>query len=286
MSKVMVVTDSTSNLTPALLDGNPIRVLPLQLIWGHRIFRDGIDISPKDFYIDLEKATVMPTTSQTTPEEFKRVYAELIERGYDILSIHISSKLSGTLDSATQAKRAFPGARIELVDSLSTSMAMGFQVMAAARLAANGGSLQECMAVAEKAKGQTGVYFAVNTLEYLKRGGRIGGAAAFLGTALKLKPLLELRDGQIEAVERVRTLSKTLDRLLDLVEIKLNQAESPVRLCAIHGNSLPEAEQLLEKAVTRFSSSMVAESLIADISPVIGTHAGPGALGLAWMAGM
>lgn len=286
MSKVMVVTDSTSNLTPALLDGNPIRVLPLQLIWGHRIYRDGIDISPKDFYVDLEKATIMPTTSQTTPEEFKQAYAELIEKGYDILSIHISSKLSGTLDSAIQAKRAFPSARIELVDSLSTSMAMGFQVMAAARLAANGGTLQECQAVAEKAKEQTGVYFAVNTLEYLRRGGRIGGAAAFLGTALKLKPLLELRDGQIEAVERVRTLSKTLDRLLDLVEAKVAQSEGPVRLCAIHGNSLDEANQLLDKAVSRFGSTLVAESLIADISPVIGTHAGPGALGLAWMIGM
>ncbi len=286
MSKVMVVTDSTANLTPALLDGNPILVMPLQLIWGHRIYRDGIDISPKDFYVDLEKATIMPTTSQTTPEEFKRAYAELIEKGYDILSIHISSKLSGTLDSAIQAKRAFPNARIELVDSLSTSMAMGFQVMAAARLAANGGTLQECQAVAEKAKEQTGVYFAVNTLEYLRRGGRIGGAAAFLGTALKLKPLLELRDGQIEAVERVRTLSKTLDRLLDLVEAKVAQSEGPVRLCAIHGNSLDEANQLLDKAVNRFGSTLVAESLIADISPVIGTHAGPGALGLAWMIGM
>ncbi len=286
MSKVMIVTDSTSSLTPALLDGNPIRVLPLQLIWGHRIYRDGLDISPKDFYVDLEKATIMPTTSQTTPEEFKREYAELIEKGYDILSIHISSKLSGTLDSAIQAKRAFPGARIELIDSLSTSMAMGFQVMAAARLAANGGSLQECTAVAEKAKAQTGVYFAVNTLEYLKRGGRIGGAAAFLGTALKLKPLLEIGDGQIEAVERVRTLSKTLDRLLDLVAIKIDNTEGPVRLCAIHGNSYDEASQLLEKAVARFGYSLVTESLIADISPVIGTHAGPGALGLAWMAGM
>jgi DegV family protein with EDD domain len=228
----------------------------------------------------------MPTTSQTTPEEFKQSYAELIEKGYDILSIHISSKLSGTLDSAEQAKRAFPSAKIELVDSLSTSMAMGFQVMAAARAAQNGGSLQECKAIAEKAINQTGVYFAVNTLEYLKRGGRIGGAAAFLGTALKLKPLLELRDGKIEAVERVRTLSKTLDRILDLVAVKLDHGQEPVRLCAIHGNSYPEAEQLLEKAIKRFSSSLVSEAVISDISPVIGTHAGPGALGLAWMVGM
>lgn len=286
MSKVMIVTDSTANITPALLDGNPIRVLPLQLIWGHRIYRDGIDISPKEFYTDLERATIMPTTSQTTPAEFMQAYSELIEQGYDILSIHISSKLSGTMDSATQAKNNFPKAKIELVDSLSTSMSMGFQAMAAARLAANGGSLQECKAVAEKAKEKTGVYFAVDTLEYLKRGGRIGGAAAFLGTALKLKPILELQDGKIEAVERVRTLSKTLDRLLELVEAKLASESGPVRLCAIHGNSYAEAEQLLEKAVQRFTPKMVSEALISDISPVIGTHTGPGALGLAWMVGM
>jgi DegV family protein with EDD domain len=236
MSKVMIVTDSTSNLTPALLDGNPIRVLPLQLIWGHRIYRDGIDISAKDFYVDLEKATIMPTTSQTTPEEFKQAYAELIEEGYDILSIHISSKLSGTLDSATQAKRAFPEAHIELVDSLSTSMAMGLQVMAAARLAANGGSLQECKALAEKAKDQTGVYFAVNTLEYLKRGGRIGGASAFLGTALGLKPVLELKDGRVEAIERVRTMSKATDRLLDLLEERIG-GKRPVRLSTLHADA-------------------------------------------------
>lgn len=286
MAKVMVVTDSTANISPELLSGNPIRVLPLQLIWDHKILRDGIDISPVEFYTKLVKAEVMPTTSQTTPEEFKLAYAELIDKGYDILSIHISSKLSGTLDSATQAKHDFPKAHIELVDSLSTSMAMGFQVMAAARAAANGSSLKECVAIAEKAKAQTGVFFAVNTLEYLKRGGRIGGAAAFLGTALKLKPILELRDGQIEAVERVRTLSKTLDRLLDLVELKLGSEPGPVRLCAVHGNSPVEAEQLLEKAVKRFSSTLVSEAVIADISPVIGTHAGPGALGLAWMNGM
>lgn len=286
MSKVMVVTDSTANLSAEFLAENPVRVLPLHLIWGDQLLRDSIDISASEFYTRLVKSDINPTTSQTTPEEFKQTYSELIENGYDILSIHISSKLSGTLDSATQAKMSFPTAKIELVDSLSTSMAMGFHVMAAARAAHNGGSLQECKAIAEKAKTQTGVYFAVDTLEYLKRGGRIGGAAAFLGTALQLKPILELQEGKIEAVERVRTLSKTLDRLLDLVEAKVGHEQSPLRLCAVHGNAYTQAEELLEKAEKRFSKVLIAEALIADISPVIGTHTGPGALGLAWMVGM
>lgn len=286
MSKVMVVTDSTSNIPAEILDSSPIRVLPLQVIWGDQILRDGVDIQPNEFYTRLKDAKVLPTTSQTTPEEFKQTYAQLIEEGYEILSVHISSKLSGTMDSAIQAKRAFPTAKIELVDSLSTSMAMGFHVLAAARVAAAGGTLHDCKAVAEKAKEQTGVYFTLNTLEFLQRGGRIGGAAAFLGTVLNLKPILSLEEGQIEAVERVRTLNKSIDRLLDLVESKLDHEPGPVRLCAIHGNSFEEANMLLNKAIKRFSHSLVRETLISDISPVLGTHTGPGALGLAYMVGM
>jgi len=286
MSKVMIVTDSTSNIPAELMQNNPIRVLPLQVIWDHQILRDGIDIQPDEFYQRLQKSPTMPTTSQTTPEEFKQAYSSLIEEGYEILSIHISSKLSGTLDSAIQAKQTFPTAKIELVDSLSASMAMGFQVMAAARVAAAGGSLQDCKTVAEKAKEQTGVFFTLNTLEFLQRGGRIGGAAAFLGTVLNLKPILGLEDGQIEAVERVRTMNKSIDRLLELVDAKLSNEPGPVRLCAIHGNAFEEANLLLNKAIKKFSSSLVRETLISDISPVLGTHTGPGALGLAYMIGM
>jgi DegV family protein with EDD domain len=282
----MIITDSTANIPADLLTESPIRVLPLHLIWGNETLRDGLDISPIEFYTRLKTAKVMPSTSQATPAEFKQLYAQCLDEGYEILSVHISAKLSGTMDSAIQARQGLKSNHIELVDSQSASMAMGFQVLAAARVAAVGGSLQECKAVAEKARQQTGVYFALNTLEYLKRGGRIGGAAAFLGTALSLKPLLELRDGQIEAVERVRTLSKTLERLLDLVSVKLVNKSGPVRLCAIHGNSPDEARQLLDSAIHRFSPSLVSEAVVSDISPVIGTHAGPGALGLAYMVGM
>ena len=286
MSKVVIVTDSTTNIPVDLLAEFPIRVIPLHLIWGDETLKDGVDIHPVEFYTRLKTAKMMPSTSQATPAEFKQLYVQCLDEGYDILSIHISAKLSGTMDSATQAQQSLKGKHIELVDSQSTSMAMGFQVLAAARVAAMGASLHDCKAVAEKARQQTGVYFALNTLEFLKRGGRIGGAAAFLGTALNLKPLLELRDGQIEAVERVRTFSKTLDRLLDLVGAKLVNESGPVRLCAIHGNSPDEARQLLDSAIQRFDTSLVSEAVLTDISPVIGTHAGPGALGLAYMLGM
>jgi len=286
MSKVMVVTDSTSNIPLQLLNGQPIQVLPLQVIWDHKVFKDGIDIQPKEFYERLAVDKVMPSTSQTTPEEFKAVYSSLLEQGYDIISIHISGKLSGTMDSAIQAKRAFPGAKIELIDSLSTSMALGFQVLSASRMAGIGASLAEVKSVAQEAMKHTGVYFALNTLEFLHRGGRIGGAAAFMGTMLNLKPLLELRDGRIEAVERVRTFSKTVSRLLDLVEAKVEKEKGPIRLAAIHANDLEKAEELLERAVKRFSNTVVTDAVITAVSPVLGTHTGPGALGLAFMSGM
>ncbi|MEN6572439.1 MAG: DegV family protein [Anaerolineaceae bacterium] len=286
MSKVMVVTDSTSNIPLQLLNGNPVKFVPLQVIWGHTIYNDGVDIQPDEFYQRLGKDPVNPSTSQATPEEFKKVYASLLDQGYDILSLHISSKLSGTLDSAFQAKRAFPGANISIVDSLSTSMALGFQVLAASRMAEMGATLDECRVVAEKAVKHTGVYFTVSTLEYLRRGGRIGSAAAFMGTVLDLKPILQLKDGVIEAVEKVRTLNKAIDRILDLVEKEIGHSSGPIRLAAIQAGTIQEGQALLEKALKRFSSTLVTDAVVSGISPVLGTHAGPGALGLAYMAGM
>lgn len=286
MNKVMIVTDSTANIPTELLNGNPITALPLQVIWGNEIFKDGIDIKPSEFYERLSHDKIMPSTSQVTPEDFKSLYSRLISEGYDILSLHISGKLSGTLDSAIQAKRAFPDAKIELFDSNSTSMALGFQVLSASHMAEAGGSLAECKAVAAEAAKRSGVFFVLSTLEFLHRGGRIGGAQAFLGHMLNLKPLLELRDGRIEAVERVRTLTKATDRLLDLVEEKIRNEPGPIRLCAVHANAPADAERLLERAVKRFDKSLVSEAVISTISPVLGTHAGPGALGLVYMAGM
>jgi len=286
MAKVMVVSDSTANIPLELLNGKEIRFLPLQVIWNGEILRDGVDIQPTQFYERLATDKNMPSTSQATPEEFKSVYRDLLDQGYDILSVHISSKLSGTIDSALQAKKALKSDSIEIIDSLSTSMAMGFQVLTVLRMAKMGATLAECKATALEAINHTGVYFAVNTLEFLHRGGRIGGAAAFMGHMLNLKPLLELRDGKIEAVEKVRTLSKTIDRLLDLVEAKLEGVSGPIRLSAVHGNSPAEAEELLNRAVKRFPASQVSEAVLTSISPVLGTHAGPGALGLAYMAGM
>jgi DegV family protein with EDD domain len=286
MGKVMIVTDSTAYIPRELLNGQPIVSVPLQVIWGNEILRDGIDILPEEFYQRLSSEKELPSTSQVTPEEFTTIYGSLLEKGYDILSIHISGKLSGTLDSAAQARKAFPAGRIELLDSQSTSMAMGFQVLSAARIGATGATLKECKAVAEKAIRQSGIDFVVNTLEFLHRGGRIGGAQAFMGTMLNMKPVLELQHGRIEPVDRVRTFTKALDRLLDIVENKMAHEAGPIRLSVVHANSLRAAESLLERAIKRFPTSLVTDAVISAISPVIGTHVGPGALGIAYMYGM
>lgn len=286
MSKVMVVTDSTANIPQSLMNGSEIEFVPLQVIWGQSTYRDGIDIHPAEFYERLPKDPNNPSTSQVTPEDFKNLFARLLDQGYEILSLHISSKLSGTIDSAYQAKRAFPGAPIAIVDSLSTSMALGFQALAASRVANLGATLEECRVVAERAVRHSGVLFTVSTLEYLRRGGRIGNAAAFLGTMLNLKPVLQLKDGVIEPVEKVRTLSKAIERMLDLAEKQIGHSSAPIHLAALQAGTIQEGENLLAKALKRFSPSVVSDAIVTDISPVIGTHVGPGALGIAYLAGM
>jgi DegV family protein with EDD domain len=275
MSKVAVITDSTAYLPDALLKAHHITVTPQVLIWGEETFRDGVDIMPEDFYKRLETSKVMPTTSQVSIGDMKAAFEKLLESGYDVLGIFISSKLSGTMQSATQALEMLPKAanNISIVDSNSTAMAMGFQVLVAARAAQDGATLAECQKLAEKARDHTGVYFVVDTLEFLRRGGRIGGAQALLGSALNIKPILELRDGRIESVEKVRTKSKA----------KHIAGRTPVRLATLHANAETEARAALDTAVLQLNPI---ETVFASVSPVIGTHAGPGTIGLAFMAGM
>lgn len=284
MSKVIVVTDSTAYIPAELINGHRIQSVPLQVIWGDKVYRDGIDIQPEEFYRNLPKSEVLPTTSQATPADFINLYRSILDEGNEVLSMHISSKLSGTMDSAMQARNALRSDKIELVDSLSTVMSLGFQAVATAELAAKGASLKECKRYAESLVPHMGVYFVVNTLEYLHRGGRIGGAAAFLGTVLNLKPILELRDGRIEAIDKVRTQTKALDRLIDLVIERLSTEKGPYSLATLHADDLPTANALLEKITSRLPADQVRHAVISSVSPVLGTHTGPGAVGIAFLA--
>ena len=285
MSKVAIVTDSTAYIPKELQSEFKLHIAPLQLIWGEEQFRDGVDIQPVQFYEKLQHAKIMPTTSQATPGAFKEIYKELSSQGFDIFSIHISTKLSGTIDSAEQAKAMLELENIEIFDSETAGMVLGFQVLAVARAVANGASLKDCVKIAEKAREKTGVLFAVSTLEFLHRGGRIGGAQAFLGTMLNLKPILEVRDGKIEAAGKVRTMNKATDKVIEIIKSKIGN-QTPVRIAIQHANSLDEAKKFLVKVNDAFPQGDIVEAVIADVSPVIGTHTGPGVVGVAYMAGM
>jgi DegV family protein with EDD domain len=285
MSKVAVVTDSTAYIPKSLLQDLNVHILPLQLIWDGLTLEDGVDILPAEFYDRLKNAKTMPTTSQATPYAFHNLFTRLLDEGFDIFNLLISAKLSGTLDSAAQACQDLPAARIELFDSESTSMAMGFQVLAVARAAAHGATLKECALIARQARMKTDVYFAVNTLEFLRRGGRIGGTSAFIGSAFNIKPILKLQNGRIEAVEKIRTMSKAVDRISELIEQHID-GQRPIHLAALHANAAQEAQALLERIQQKFSPTDIADAFVTEVSPVVGTHAGPGTVGIALMTGM
>lgn len=283
MSKIALVTDSTSSMPQELVDQYGIIVAPQVLIWGNETFEDGVDIMPGEFYRRLAKASVMPSTSQVTVAKFLEIYQHLLDQDYQILSILISTKLSGTINSAVQAKAMLPtDAPIEIVDSNSTAMGMGFHLLAVARAIQQGANLAECVALAHKAIDHTGIFFAVDTLEFLHRGGRIGGAKRFLGTALNIKPILEVRDGRVEAAEQVRTRRKSLSRIVELA-MKHIGGRTPVRLASLHANAPEDAKIVLDEATEKLNP---VETYFSEVSPVIGANAGPGVVGLVFMAGM
>jgi DegV family protein with EDD domain len=206
----------------------------------------------------------------------------LIGEKRDTLVLPISSGISGSVNSAIQAAKLYPDAAIEVLDTKLVSMALGFMVLAAARAAANGASLQECLKIAKEAYDHIGVYFVVDTLKYLHAGGRIGGAKRFMGTALRIKPVLEIRDGKIEAVKSVISMKKAVEAMVDLVEKDID-GKKPVRVSVFHALAEEQAKELMDVIKKKFNAD---EAILSYVSPVVGSHVGPGTLSIAFMAGM
>jgi DegV family protein with EDD domain len=281
-NQVAIVTDSTAYLPSAILEKYSIEVIPLVLIWDGETYQDGIDITPVEFYTRLASSDSLPSTSQPSVEAFKESFQTLLDQGKDVAAILISSGISGTVNSAFQAKTALNTDRIEIVDSRTAGMATGLQVVAAARTAAAGGTLQEVTEVAKQAQLKTDVVFAVDTLEFLHKGGRIGGAKRFLGSMLNIKPILEMKDGEIDAADQVRTQKRALDRLMEIIEQRSADA-SPLHMAVMHSNVPDQAQALLERIQTRFEPE---DLYLAELSPVIGTHVGPGTLAITCLHGM
>lgn len=284
MSRIALVTDSTTYMPPELLKKHNISVAPQVLIWGDQTYKDGVDIESREFFTRLKTAKVMPTTSQVSVVSFQEIFQDLVSKDHEVLALLVSSKLSGTIQSAMQAKELMgpAGDKVHVVDSQSVAMALGFQVLAVARALENGASLKDAIALAERSYQYTGVFFAVDTLEFLHRGGRIGGAQRFLGTMLNMKPILAIQDGRVEGIDRIRTKTKAHDHVLELTVEKV-AGRTPVRLATLHANAAEDARALLSRAEQALKP---VESIFTEVSPTVGTHAGPGTVGLAFMAGM
>ncbi len=278
MAKVAIVTDSTCSMPSELIEQFDVRVAPQVVIWGEEVLEDGIDITGEEFYERLAQADEMPTTSQATIGSFKKVFEPLVEAGRPIVAICVGDQLSGTLQSATQAKAMFPDARIETFNSNTVAMALGFQVLAAARAANEGASAEEVVEAAGRAKETTGLVLALDTLEFLHRGGRIGGASRFLGTALNIKPLLEVTGGRVEPIDRVRTRSRALNRVVEIVVGRMS-GQPHLQLALHHTGAVEMADHLRQGLEKELKPAEVYSSIIP---PAVGAHAGPGAYGVAY----
>ena len=284
MAKVALVTDSTSYIPKEVREKYPITVVPQVVIWEGVSYEDDVTMTTDQFYTRLRTAKVMPTTSQASVVNMHTAFSTLLEQGYEVLGMFVSSKLSGTYQSAVLARDELTSGKdkIEIIDTETVAMALGFEVLTAARAAQDGASMADCKALANKAHEHTGVYLTVETLEFLHRQGRIGGAQRFLGTALNLKPILAVEGGRIEPVERVRTRSKALERVVEIVVEKCS-GKTPIRIATLHADSPNDAKLMLDK-ITPILNPI--ESIFAAVSPAVGANAGPGTVGLAFMAGM
>ena len=279
-AKVAIVVDSTAYIPPDLVDQYNIHVIPQILNWAGESLHDNVDITPDEFYQRLKHAKEMPTTSQPSAGEFHEFFAGVAETADSIVAVLISQPLSGTQASAHTAAQMMDGYPIEIVDSRSSSMGLGFMALAAARAAANGAGPTEVAAAARALVPHMRVIFVVDTLEFLHRGGRIGGAKRLLGSMLSIKPVLHLTDGRIEPLASVRTKRKAISHVLAVAEQEM-QGQKNVRAAVIDAIAPEEAEMIYQEVQNRLRPS---ELIRAGLSPVIGAHVGPGAVGLVYYA--
>jgi DegV family protein with EDD domain len=270
---VAIVTDSTADLPSGLAASRGITVVPLTLHFEGQSLLDGVQITPAEFYRRLPSATVHPSTSQPSPGRFADAYAALLADHSAIVSIHISERLSGTYASAVQGATMTDPDRIHVVDSRVASMSLGLVTLAASAMASQGADAPSVEAKALEVRDCVETYFSVATLEYLRRGGRIGRASALLGSVLQVKPVLCIRDGQVTPLERVRTFDRAVARIVELTRA-VDRGDG---VCVIVGHA--DAEAVAER-VGRELEPIAETLLIQPLGPVVGTHAGPGVVGV------
>jgi DegV family protein with EDD domain len=274
--KVAIVTDSISSMSQAMGHEYGVHVVPIHIQFGANSYLDDVSLDSTGFYSLLAANHQLPTTSQPTAHDFLEVYQKLAGNVEAIVSIHASKKVSATVDSARAARKELPDVPIHVVDCETLSMGQGLIVIAAARAADAGKSATEIVQLVESLVPKVKVLFTVETLEYLRRGGRIGGATALLGSALRIKPVLHIADGQVEPLEKPRTRKRAVSRLLELMTEQVGDAET-VHAGILHCNAREEAEKLAQQMEDQFNC---VELLITEAGPTIGAHGGPGTVGV------
>jgi DegV family protein with EDD domain len=270
---VAIVTDSTADLPPELAASRSITVVPLTVNIDGKSLLDGVDIRPDEFYRLLPGLTTHPTTSQPSPGRFAEAYSALLADHEGVVSIHISEKLSGTYASAIQAANMTDPKRIRVVDSQLVSMSLGLITLTASAMSSKGADLEAIEAKVLNMRAHVQTYFSVATLEFLRRGGRIGRAGALLGSVLQVKPVLCIRDGQVTPLERVRTFERALNRIVELTR----EVDRGHGVCVIVGHADAQADA---ERIGRDLEPIAETLMIQPLGPVVGAHAGPGVVGV------
>lgn len=276
MKKVAVVTDSAANLSRPVAEKWGVEIVPLWIQMDDESLRDGVDIQPLEFFRRLTEKTYRLRTSQPPLGEFLQVYQRLKEKAQAIVSIHVTSRYSGTFQAARAAAAELAPFPIEVIDSGTIAMAQGFVVLAAARAAAAGASLAEVVQRAKEAISRVDLVATLETLEYVVQGGRLAWAARLVGNLLRTKPLVQVRENNVSLIGQARTRAQAVRKLLDTLAERIGEAQ--VRIAILHTGAVEEAMRLKEEIAARFKC---VEVLVEPVTPVLGVHAGPGALGLA-----
>jgi len=278
LSDIAVVTDSTSDIGTELAKQLDITVIPLSIIYRGVVYKDGVDLTPSEFYPMLEEAGdgELPTSSQPSPQEFLDIYKPLIDSGKEILSFHISKGLSGTVDAAKIAASQLAPDRIHVVDTQSISFGIAGQAIEAARLAKEGFSAQEILQKVSEIKDQSEVLFSLDTLYYLERGGRIGKVSSVVGSLLKIKPIVRVEDGIYVPLAKVRSMKQAISGMVEFLQGKFKK--NKVSIAVGHGQGLEYAQSLLELALEKLN--VKDRPSLFEVGPVIGVHTGPGTVGI------
>lgn len=275
---IRIITDSTCEASPTILNHPRVTVVPLYVIFGQESYRDTVDMTREQFWAYLPQSNVLPTTSQATPAQFEAPFRAFTEGGDEVIAITLSGKLSRTYESALAAREALPGAPISVIDSRSISVGLGLMLEAAVEMAEAGASRAAITARLEQMRDQVRILFALQTLEYLQRGGRIGKAQAFVGTLLQFKPLLSITDGEVHPAARVRSMSKAIETMQDLLLQQVPARGANVRIGVTHANAADAAAEIATVLSKQFATAHVFTCMLG---PVIGTHVGPGTVGAA-----